>query len=86
MSFHRTKGLCGIKTLILDLIYIIDRELCMDQDEWAHRLGWTVTRTGFVSRHYREPRFDLLAAERTAAPALALAPVPGKRAGGDVAA
>lgn len=33
MSLHRTKGLCGIKTFILDLIYIGDRELCMDQDE-----------------------------------------------------
>ncbi|MGW2194248.1 hypothetical protein ACWCSH_18055 [Streptosporangium sp. NPDC001682] len=58
----------------------------MDLQRRAHRLGWTVTRTGFVSRHYREPRFDLLKAERTTASALALAPVPGKRAGGDVAA
>jgi len=86
MSFHRTNRTHGIKTFILDLIYVTDRELCMDQDEWAYRLGWSVTRTGFGARHYREPRFDLLRAERTAAPALTLAPVNDKGAGGDVAA
>lgn len=86
MSFHRTKRPCGIKTLILDLIYVIDRELYMDQDEWAHRLGWTVTRTGFGSRSYRDARFDLLKIERTTAPAFALAPVPQKVGGDDVGA
>ncbi|MEU4830576.1 hypothetical protein [Streptosporangium sp. NPDC023615] len=86
MSFHRTNRFRGIKTFARDLIYVSDRELCMDQDEWAHRLGWTVTRTGFGARHYRDPRFDLLRAERIVTPALALSPVPDKVAGGDVAA
>ncbi|GAA4235481.1 hypothetical protein FHR32_003223 [Streptosporangium album] len=86
MSFHDAKGLYGFKTVILDLTYTADRELCMDQDEWAYRLGWTVTRTGFGARHYREPRFDLLRAERIAAPALALAPTPEEEVGGGVAA
>ncbi len=86
MSFHRTNRTHGIKTFILDVIYVTDRELYMDQDEWAYRLGWTVTRTGFGTRHYREPRFDLLKAERTTAPALALAPVRDEGVGGDVAA
>jgi hypothetical protein len=85
MSYHRTNRTRGIKTFIRNVIYVTDRELCMDQDEWAYRLGWSVTRTGFGARYYREPRFDLLRAERSAAPALALAPVldPGA---GDVAA
>ncbi|MFF5209960.1 hypothetical protein [Streptosporangium sp. NPDC000396] len=69
MSFHGTKGLFGIKVFILDRIDIADRELCMDQDEWAYRLGWTVTKKGFGSRFYREPRFDQLKAEQGAAPA-----------------
>ncbi|WP_142261138.1 hypothetical protein [Thermopolyspora flexuosa] len=37
-----------------------DRSLCIDQDWWAHRLGWQVSRTGFGARRYRDPRFDLL--------------------------
>lgn len=86
MYFHVTKGLYGIKAFILDLIDISDRELCMDQDEWAHRLGWTVTRTGFGARHYRDPRFDLLKAERLAAPALALMPTPDEGVSGGVVA
>ncbi|GAA2880612.1 hypothetical protein GCM10010517_43260 [Streptosporangium fragile] len=93
MSSHGTKGLYGIKTSFLDLIYRADRELCMDQDEWAYRLGWTVTTVGFGARRYRDPRFDLLKAARATAPALALAPVPdapvptpGREAGGDAPA
>jgi hypothetical protein len=78
MSFHGIKGLSGIKSLILDLIDVSDQKLCVDQDEWARRLGWTVTRTGFGARHYRDPRFDLLRAERIAAPAFALAPTPDR--------
>ncbi|MCF6474307.1 hypothetical protein FAF44_38900 [Nonomuraea sp. MG754425] len=34
-----------------------DRALCAAQDERAGRHGWTVTRTGFGSRRYRDPRF-----------------------------
>ncbi|WP_326819402.1 hypothetical protein [Streptosporangium sp. NBC_01756] len=86
MSFHGTYALHGIRAFVSDLTYTADRELCMDQDEWAYRLGWTVTRTGFGARHYREPRFDLLRAERIAAPALALAPVPEEEVDGGVAA
>jgi hypothetical protein len=37
-----------------------DQVLCEDQDGWAYQLGWTVTRTGFGARHYRDPRFDLV--------------------------
>ncbi|MBE1564863.1 hypothetical protein [Nonomuraea africana] len=38
----------------------------MEYDEFAHRRGWTVTRTGFGSRSYRDPRFDQLRVSRTA--------------------
>jgi hypothetical protein len=37
-----------------------DRSLCIDQDWWAYRLGWQVSRTGFGARRYRDPRFDTL--------------------------
>ncbi|WP_269129010.1 MULTISPECIES: hypothetical protein [Nonomuraea] len=32
----------------------------MEPDEFAHRMGWTVERTGFGARRYRDPRFDQL--------------------------
>ncbi|MFI6293816.1 hypothetical protein ACIBEJ_19665 [Nonomuraea sp. NPDC050790] len=32
----------------------------MEPDEFAHRRGWTVARTGFGARRYRDPRFDQL--------------------------
>ncbi|MFC7103674.1 hypothetical protein ACFQQB_26510 [Nonomuraea rubra] len=32
----------------------------MEPDEFAYRVGWTVTKTGFGSRRYRDPRFDQL--------------------------
>ncbi|WP_268961226.1 hypothetical protein [Nonomuraea cypriaca] len=32
----------------------------MEPDEFAHRMGWTVSRTGFCARAYRDPRFDQL--------------------------
>ncbi|MDP4500681.1 hypothetical protein OHA25_04560 [Nonomuraea sp. NBC_00507] len=32
----------------------------MEPDEFAHHVGWTVTRTGFGARRYRDPRFDQL--------------------------
>ncbi|MCT9932111.1 hypothetical protein N5079_18060 [Planotetraspora sp. A-T 1434] len=37
-----------------------DSALCADQDRWARQLRWTVSRTGFGARHYRDPRFDLV--------------------------
>ncbi len=58
--FHGTARLSVIKTGIIALIERADRNLCLDQDWWALRLGWTVTRTGFGARHYRDPRFDSL--------------------------
>ncbi|MFB9527761.1 hypothetical protein [Nonomuraea roseola] len=32
----------------------------MEYDEFAHRRGWTVARTRFGTRSYRDPRFDQL--------------------------
>lgn len=55
-----TKGLSRIKSRIRELIVWVDREICMEPDEFAHRRGWTVTRTGFGARRYRDPRFDQL--------------------------
>ncbi|MFC0865226.1 hypothetical protein ACFHYQ_23305 [Sphaerimonospora cavernae] len=39
---------------------LADRALCADQDKWAQELRWTVNRTGFGARLYRDPRFDLV--------------------------
>ncbi|MFG1705491.1 hypothetical protein ACFLIM_20070 [Nonomuraea sp. M3C6] len=36
----------------------------MEPDEFAHRIGWTVSRTGFGARRYRDPRFDQLSLPR----------------------
>jgi hypothetical protein len=58
--FYGTARLTLIKTRISSLIEQADRRLCLDQDWWAHQLGWTVTRTGFGARRYRDPRFDTL--------------------------
>ena len=62
MYSQGTKGIARIKSWVLGLVDRADRELCMEEDEFAHRIGWTVARTGFGSRHYRDPRFDLLKA------------------------
>jgi hypothetical protein len=43
-----------------------DEALCADQDERARQYGWTVAKTGFGSRRYRDPRFDALKAARLA--------------------
>ncbi|WP_020542599.1 hypothetical protein [Nonomuraea coxensis] len=32
----------------------------MEPDEFAYHIGWTVARTGFGARRYRDPRFDQL--------------------------
>ncbi|MEO3869710.1 hypothetical protein ABGB18_12845 [Nonomuraea sp. B12E4] len=60
MYSQGTKGLGRIKSWIHDLIFWVDREICMEPDEFAYRIGWTVRRTGFGSRCYRDPRFDQL--------------------------
>lgn len=49
-----------------ELVARADRASCAAQDERAHRHGWTVTRTGFGARRYRDPRFDALKAARLA--------------------
>ncbi|GGS62542.1 hypothetical protein GCM10010156_21850 [Planobispora rosea] len=64
MHFHGTNGISRVKIWVLHQIDRADQELCMDQDEWAYRLGWTVKKTGFGGRHYRNPLFDLQKAER----------------------
>ncbi|WP_067170960.1 hypothetical protein [Microtetraspora niveoalba] len=68
MHFHGTNRLLRIKARLDVLTGQADRDLCVDQDWWAHRLGWTVTRTGFGARHYRDPRFDLVLELEEAAP------------------
>ncbi|MFG1697040.1 hypothetical protein [Nonomuraea sp. NPDC049309] len=60
MYSQGTKGLSRIKSWIQDLIASADYEICVEPDEFAFRMGWTVTRTGFGSRRYRDPRFDQL--------------------------
>lgn len=54
------KGPGRIKSRIRELIAWADREICMEPDEFAYHVGWTVTRTGFGARRYRDPRFDQL--------------------------
>lgn len=66
MSHHATKSMHQIKVILAGLAGRTDQALCADQDGWAQRLGWTVTRTGFGARRYRDPRFDGRAAQRTA--------------------
>lgn len=64
MYSQGTKGLDPRKPRLLarlqDLIAWVDRDICMEPDEFAHHRCWTVTRTGFGSRRYRDPRFDQL--------------------------
>ncbi|MER6944072.1 hypothetical protein ABT294_08620 [Nonomuraea sp. NPDC000554] len=60
MYSQGTKGLSRIKSRIRELVALADREICMEPDEFAYRRGWTVTRTGFGSRCYRDHRFDQL--------------------------
>jgi len=50
----------SLKARIRELLDRVDRSLCIDQDWWAYRLGWEVSRTGFGARRYRDPRFDAL--------------------------
>ncbi|MBX6383505.1 MAG: hypothetical protein IRZ07_11130 [Microbispora sp.] len=47
-------------SMIKDRMAMADRALCADQDRWARELKWTVSRTGFGARVYRDPRFDLV--------------------------
>jgi hypothetical protein len=60
MSHHGTKPLSQIKVFLAGLVDRTDRAICAKPDERARRHGWTVTRTGFGARHYRDPRFDRL--------------------------
>jgi hypothetical protein len=45
-------------------------------DTFARRAGWTITRTKFGGRIYREPRFGQLSATRTPGPPYGPAPPP----------
>jgi hypothetical protein len=56
MHLHGTNWLSRIKYPV----NTADQALCTDQDGWAYDLGWTVTRTGFGARLYRDPRFDIV--------------------------
>lgn len=47
-------------SLIKSRMTMADMALCADQDRWARELRWTVNRTGFGARVYRDPRFDLV--------------------------
>jgi len=60
MYSQGTKGLSRIKSRVQELLALADREICMEPDEFAFHRGWTVTRTGFGARRYRDPRFDQL--------------------------
>ncbi|MEW9527648.1 hypothetical protein [Microbispora sp. NPDC049125] len=56
MHSHGTDWLSLFKSRIKSA----DSALCADQDGWARQLSWTVSRTGFGARHYRDPRFDIV--------------------------
>ncbi|MEV1001568.1 hypothetical protein [Nonomuraea sp. NPDC050202] len=64
--FHVAARVSRIRSYVSELLARADRALCADQDERARQYGWTVTRTGFGSRRYRDPRFDALKAARLA--------------------
>ncbi|GII88434.1 hypothetical protein Ssi03_64240 [Sphaerisporangium siamense] len=60
MTHHGTKQLSRIKNYLARLLERADRAICAEPDERARKRGWTVTRTGFGARSYRDPRFDRL--------------------------
>lgn len=61
---HVTERVSRIKDRISALLARADQALCANPDERARQYGWTVTKTGFGSRRYRDPRFDALKAAR----------------------
>ncbi|MEV0829481.1 hypothetical protein [Nonomuraea rubra] len=63
---HVAARVSRIRSYVSELLARADRALCADRDERARQYGWTVTRTGFGSRRYRDPRFDALRAARLA--------------------
>lgn len=58
MYSQGTKWLGRSKSRIQEMIAWADRELCAEEDEFAFRRGWTVARSGFGRRLYRDARFD----------------------------
>ncbi|MFB4277955.1 MULTISPECIES: hypothetical protein [unclassified Nonomuraea] len=60
------EGVSRIRSRISAWLVRVDRALYAKHDERARRYGWTVTKTGFGSRKYRDPRFDALKAARVA--------------------
>lgn len=74
---HVAARVSRIRSYVSELLARADRALCADRDERARQYGWTVTRTGFGSRRYRDPRFDALKAARLAGPGAAREPSAG---------
>ncbi|MET7332081.1 hypothetical protein [Nonomuraea sp. NPDC005650] len=64
---HLAERISRIRSWAAELLARADFALCVEEDEWAVRRGWTVTKAGFGARRYRDPRFDALKAARTAA-------------------
>lgn len=62
--FHITESVSRITSSVRALLDRADRALFAAQDERARGHGWTVARTGFGARRYRDPRFDALKAAR----------------------
>ncbi|TMR90559.1 hypothetical protein [Nonomuraea basaltis] len=58
--FSITERVSRFRSWAGELLDRADRSLCAGQDERARARGWTVTRTGFGARRYRDPRFDAL--------------------------
>ncbi|WP_327586402.1 hypothetical protein OHA25_04885 [Nonomuraea sp. NBC_00507] len=50
----------GIKRSCVRLVAYLDERICARDDDIATRMGWQITRTGFASRTYRDPRFGQL--------------------------
>ena len=58
MHTQRTKRHGRFTSRVLGLLFRVDREICMEPDEFAYRRGWTVARSGFGARRYHDLRFD----------------------------
>lgn len=60
MHFYGSNTLLRCKAQLILLAHTADRNLCVDQDWWAGRLGWDVRKPSFGARVYRDPRFDIV--------------------------
>jgi hypothetical protein len=75
IGFHVSEGMSRLRGRVVAFFDRTDERLCAREDERARGRGWTVIRTEFGARRYRDPRFDLLKARAELAAA-------GERAGG----